>query len=281
MTRQERITVDERRLGVLRSIMQDNRPKPDDSSPVHEKIKWLNAHDLTVQKVLCANKIHAKEYAKLVAGDDVYVPKTFQVFDTLDELDLGKCPESFFIKRSSGCAKNILVSKKTFNRAKIAKTIASWDNDTICGLGSKEYQYSLSIPRCFAEENLLPGGETSLVDYRHWCFNGKCAFVAVNAGRGFGYQVFYSPSYEKLDMFNTTHIAPQDATFEKPKNFENNVMLAEKLASGFKFVRVDLYNIGGKAVLGEFTFSPGGYMTRFVNSKGESLDVEVGKLLKL
>lgn len=281
MTRQERISMDERRERVLSSIMQDPQEKPGDGSPVYEKIKWLNAHDLTMQKVMCANKIYAKEYAKLVAGDEIGVAKTIQVFDTLDELDLKQCPDSFFIKRSSGCAKNILVSKNNVDYKKIAKTIESWDNDTICGLGSKEYQYSLSIPRCFAEENLLRNGETSLIDYRHWCFNGKCAFIAINSGRGHGSQVFYSTKFEKMDMFNTTHMATNDIEFKKPENFEKTVRIAEKLSSAFKFVRVDLYNIDGKAVLGEFTFSPGGYCTRFVDSSGRSMDSEIGKMLAL
>ena len=44
---------------------------------------------------------------------------------------------------------------------------------------------------------------------------------------------------------------------EKPKSFELMKELVRKLAHGFKFVRVDLYEIDGKPIFGEYTFTPG------------------------
>lgn len=40
-------------------------------------------------------------------------------------------------------------------------------------------------------------------------------------------------------------------------------LLAETLAKDFRFVRVDLYNIGGKIYFGEMTFSPVAGFERF------------------
>ena len=44
---------------------------------------------------------------------------------------------------------------------------------------------------------------------------------------------------------------------EKPKSYEKMIELAEKLAQGFRFVRVDFYNINGKIYFGELTLYPG------------------------
>jgi hypothetical protein len=40
--------------------------------------------------------------------------------------------------------------------------------------------------------------------------------------------------------------------------------LAERLAAGLNFVRVDLFNIAGDITFGELTFYPGNGMLRFV-----------------
>ena len=255
--------------------------KPEQDAPLHDKIRWLNYYDLTMLKVLCANKITAKNYATTASAGLLKVAKTYAIFDKAEQLDFSDHPSTFLIKRSSGCAKNIFVTNKDrLDMDKVKKYVSTWDTKVVCGFESKEFQYSLSEPRIFTEENLLDGRDLeSLIDYRFWTFNGKVQFVAVNDGRGWGAQVFYDTSFNKMDLFNKTHLAHGDEQFEKPLNFDLMVALAEKLAKPFKFVRVDLYNLNGEIYLGEFTFSPGGYRTRFVNSVGRSLDVELGKRL--
>lgn len=41
-----------------------------------------------------------------------------------------------------------------------------------------------------------------------------------------------------------------------PENLNEMISLAEQLSDGFKFLRVDLYNIKGKIYFGELTFYP-------------------------
>ena len=52
------------------------------------------------------------------------------------------------------------------------------------------------------------------------------------------------------------------------------IRVAEKLASDFNFVRVDLYNVNGKIVFGELTFYPGSGYGKFTP---DSYDFEFGK----
>ena len=48
--------------------------------------------------------------------------------------------------------------------------------------------------------------------------------------------------------------------FDMPKRscYDEMLDIARKLSAPFPFVRVDLYDIGGKPVFGELTFVPGG-----------------------
>ena len=46
------------------------------------------------------------------------------------------------------------------------------------------------------------------------------------------------------------------------------IVIAEKLSDGFKFLRVDLYNVKGKIYFGELTFYPAAGMGRLYLRNG-------------
>jgi hypothetical protein len=66
--------------------------------------------------------------------------------------------------------------------------------------------------------------------------------------------------------------------FPKPKNFAKMIEIAEKLSSGLKLARIDLYNVDGKIYFGEITLTPGNGMDIFHPLK---YDLYYGSLLKL
>ncbi len=47
------------------------------------------------------------------------------------------------------------------------------------------------------------------------------------------------------------------------------IALAERLGRDFEFVRVDLYDIGGRILFGEMTFFPGGGTVRWDPHEGD------------
>ncbi len=49
------------------------------------------------------------------------------------------------------------------------------------------------------------------------------------------------------------HYPKSGFDLEKPANFEEMLMLAEKLAIDFNLIRIDLYSDGAKCFLGEIT----------------------------
>ena len=61
---------------------------------------------------------------------------------------------------------------------------------------------------------------------------------------------------------------------EKPMNYEKMVEIAEILSKPFPHVRVDLYNLDGKIIFGEFTFFTNAGAEHFVP---DSFDYELGK----
>ena len=64
----------------------------------------------------------------------------------------------------------------------------------------------------------------------------------------------------------------------KPTKFEEMLEIAARLSAGYKFLRVDLYQIENQIYFSEFTFSPCGGMMPF---NPPEWDEELGKLIDL
>ena len=82
---------------------------------------------------------------------------------------------------------------------------------------------------------------------------------------------FYTPQWERRNV-TTDHEQFEDF-YPKPENFEKMLEVAHELSKEFPFVRVDLYNIGGKIYFGELTFYP---WTGYVQFTPDEFDIELG-----
>lgn len=100
---------------------------------------------------------------------------------------------------------------------------------------------------------VIRGG--AIVDYKIFCFNGKPSIANIIGDRENGHykETWVNLRFEKL-------LPESDGTlkdkFKKPVHWDFMLEIAEKLASDFPFVRVDLYNMEGKVYFGELTFTP-------------------------
>ena len=128
----------------------------------------------------------------------------------------------------------------------------------------------------------------SLIDYKLWCFNGKCHYIWACANRD-------EHSTEVMTYDREWNAHPEYSIFEdgyrhgeilpKPKNLDGMIKVAEKLSEEFPCVRVDLYNVNGKIYFGELTFtSYGGMMDfhteEFLNLAGGLVDLSNVKVIK-
>lgn len=84
-----------------------------------------------------------------------------------------------------------------------------------------------------------------LIDYKLMCFNGKvkCSFVCTNRHSKEGIRVtFYNLSWEMMPF--ERHYPKDEQAIEKPQSYDQMIQLAEQLAVGLPFVRVDFYEVG-------------------------------------
>lgn len=100
-------------------------------------------------------------------------------------------------------------------------------------------------------------GTQELRDYKIFTFNGvaKALFIASErqaSSRETKFD-FYDMNFKHLPFTNGHPNA--DASPAKPETFETMRKLAEKLSENTPHLRVDFYEVNGKAYFGELTFS--------------------------
>ena len=81
---------------------------------------------------------------------------------------------------------------------------------------------------------------------------------------------FYDTEWEYHDVKNCNHESLKNV--EKPISLSQMIECAENLSYGIPFVRIDFYEINGKPIFGEMTFSPAaGFYVYDVDIDGHSM----------
>ena len=248
---------------------------------LNEKILWAKLYSDTTKWTELADKYKVREYVKNKGLEDTLV-KLYAVWYKKEDICFENLPDSFIIKANNGDGKgtNKIVYKSELTKEKKKELIAlvdEWLNKKNIGALSAEPQYK-GIPPCVIVEELLPieEGETTLTDYKIWCFNGKayCTYVCSdrskdgNSARVMLYDINWVPLPEGLEF---TSDYPKGDIKPKPKNYDQMIQIAETLSQGFPELRVDLYNINGKIYFGELTFTSDGGLTDFTLEYSEIL----------
>lgn len=126
----------------------------------------------------------------------------------------------------------------------------------------RETQYHDLPSKIIVEDNLARTGE-DLLDYKFFCSHGSILFVQVDFSR--------FSDHRRLLLAPTSN-APMSiklGAFEPPREWKLSETfgalcgVARALSAPFDFVRVDLYDVGGKPYFSEFTFTPGAGLEPF------------------
>ncbi len=112
-------------------------------------------------------------------------------------------------------------------------------------------------PRILCEEFLNDGTGFLPTDYKVYCFNGRpgyvlCCFDRVPNGKAS--LAVADPDWNPVLFYRDE--PPGGRPMPRPQALQEILDASEKLSRPFPFVRVDFYSIGGRAVLGELTFTP-------------------------
>lgn len=254
----------------------------DNPKTFNQKIQWLKINDRNSIYPKLVDKFEVKKWVAEKIGEEYVVP-TYGIYDSFDQIDFSKIPNSFVIKCTHDSGSAIICNNKSdFDVNSAKKKIKKCMKKNLYYSG-REWAYKEVTPRIIIEKNLLDDGKGNLscepVDYKLMCFNGKvkCTFTCTERYSDEGLKVtFFDNNWNVLPF--ERHFPKSKKIIEKPKSFDKMVELAEKLAEGMRFVRVDFYEVNEKIYFGEMTLYPGCGQEEF---NPVEWDYKIGEMLKL
>lgn len=235
-----------------------------------QKQQWykLNSHDPLMQ--ICADKLAVRDYIEK-QGYGYLLNDLLGKYKSVKEINLEELPQQFVIKAAHGSGFNVIVKdKNNLNWHQTKLMLNSWMHQNIAW-GGREWVYK-NMPRNIIIEKYLEDETGELRDYKFFCFNGKPKFMQLEVGRytNCNTRNFYDMEWNLMPFGKELPHNP-DINIPKPEMFEEMKKIAKDLCAPFQFVRVDLYQVGGKVYFGELTFFPAGGAPDFVPSEYDSI----------
>ncbi|MDQ2070117.1 ATP-grasp fold amidoligase family protein [Natronospira bacteriovora] len=240
----------------------------------NEKIlcRKLFDHDPRFPRV--NGKLCMREYLRETLGERVepHLVPVEQVIARAEDFDPASLPEACVLKPAHSSGKVLVLEPGRHPEGdELIRIVREWLGGPSFGDRHHEWLYS-QVPRRVLVEPLLQDREGRLpLDYKLFVFHGRVKLIQVDFERFTGHRrSLYTPDWRKMDV---RYVYEDGPTLDEPAGLETMIELAESAAAGFDFLRVDLYNLDGRILVGELTCYPESGRGRFWP---ESFDFEMG-----
>lgn len=248
----------------------------------NEKVLWRKVFDRNPLFAVIQDKLAARDYVRDVLGTasaESVLPRLLYVTEDPRAIPWEALPERCVIKATHGCGWNLFPGHPglgTTNRVAMTRRCGRWLRETY-GRRALEWSYGKVRPRILVEEFLEHPDHDFPPDYKFYVFDGVVRLVNVHFGRHVDYRLsYYDRSFRRLDV--VTAGIPGGPPVPRPRSYDQLLELAESLGRGLDHVRVDLYEVRGRPVFGEFTVYPTSGKCPFLP---RSFDYELGAWWKV
>ena len=246
-----------------------------------DKIQYYKAFYHNSDMLPCVDKYLVRDFVTSRLGTDRYLVPLYQVCNDARQIDFQSLPAKFVIKTTDGGdGANVLIcrDKSQLNTDEIVRQVNSWRNKKYDVI-SREWAYKGARQSRVIVEQLLESDQNSdgsIDDYKFLCFDGKFRYLWIDKNR---YSKHRRGFWDEQFRF-LPHVSSDWPTFpvEEAPILPSNILdirnVAEQLAQGFPFARIDLYNINGAIYFGEITFYPWSGYIRYTPDK---FDFDLGQ----
>lgn len=217
-------------------------------------------HPIPDQQVL-ADKYRVREYVRERIGDE-YLNELYAVYRRVSQIRYAELPQSFVLRCNHASGFNILVPRKSWRAYLAAKFKLTFWMLTDYSSRKREYQYR-GIPRRIVCERYLSDESGSLRDYKLLCFGGRVRLIQLDTARQGQHTRAVLDSAWNLLPVSLSGVRRPGSVPPKPACLALLIELAEKLAAGLPFARVDFYLVNEKPVFGEITLHPNSGFSEF------------------
>lgn len=262
---------DKKYLEILFNVRMNKKLDLENPKTFNQKLQWLKLYDQNPEYTNLVDKYEVKEIVAKKIGKEYIIP-TLGIYNNFNEINFEELPNKFVIKctHDSGSA-IICQDKKNFKKRETKKKLDKCLRKNFFYSG-REWPYKNVKPRIIIEKLLIDKEHKDILDYKFLCFNGEAKLCFVCSDRR-------APDGLKVDFFDLNwkhmpferHYKNSTKEIPKPKKFEEMIQLAEELAKGIPFVRIDFFEVNNCIYFGEYTFYPGCGLEEFTPEKWDDI----------
>lgn len=230
----------------------------------NEKLQWLKIYDRKPIYSALVDKYEVKQFVTDQIGPGHVIP-TLGIYNSVDEINYDKLPDSFVIKTTHDSGTVIVCKDKSILDKNYVKKFITKRLKRRYYYYEREWPYKNVKPRIIIEE-LIGKNDDDILDYKFFCFDGKpeMMFIVSNRFKEGGHKGdFYDMDGNHLNVwqpgFENNSIRP-----ELPNCYKKMQEYASILSKGIPQLRVDFYYVNGVIYVGELTFSDGGGYCPFI-----------------
>lgn len=222
-----------------------------------DRINWCKIYDKDDRKPIWTDKILAHQELSSSSLKDIVISPAYIFRTTEFTLDMfNHIPDGkWFFRCNHGSGWNMRFEKKKGNDPTyLISKLNEWLSLNYAYIGGYEWQYEHIEPGIIIQPDL-----GQLLDWEFWCENGEIKYIQLSRKFGKNLEEFFAFTdgegnkpdlYIGIEPMRFKLLDRERIIYEKMKP------IIKKLASDFKFVRVDLYYINGEVKFSELTFSP-------------------------
>ena len=255
---------------------------------LNEKIQWLKLFDNKQQKSELTDKVLVRDWVREKIGDE-YLKPVLWIGDKFDDISFDSLPFSFIVKANHGCKWNFNIKNKIeflYNHELFKSCnifMSNWLKQSFFGWSDFETQYLNIKPKIIIEPLLVENLSEEPEEIEVWCFNGKAKIIQrykriTKKNKCYCIVNSFDENFIHFDIkfFKNTEIVLKETN----KTLKLAKDLSERLATGFKLVRVDWMIYKNKLYFAEMTFTPhSGFI--FFGENHNELQIKLGKMLNL
>ena len=236
-----------------------------------------------------ADKVAIKDRVNHQIGPEYIIPN-YKVLDNSQDLNFSEYPREYVLKSSHASGAGFIIHEGAkrnsrplkhdgrkwssyyeihpddlkINEGFIKEKSADWLKSIYAP--GKEYCYAAIPPKLIVEKYIQMKSEVAPSDYRFYVFHGEVKFFRIARGASNNYPNFAFNELGKPLYVSARHddVQNQAQHPKLSKQYKKMIKLAETLAVGVDFVRVDFYLTGGQIYFSEITNYPLGGNIEFL-----------------
>jgi hypothetical protein len=232
-----------------------------------EKLQWMKLHDRNPLYRIWVDKLAVRRWIAEHIGQRLLIP-ALAFFDCPVEMaeQIHNIPvQPMMIKCSHGSHCGIHIRDQiAVDMDAIMWRVMRWTWRDWYWYG-REWPYKGLKPKILCEKWIGAEDGTPPVDYKLMCFNGRARVIQIHQKKRYGHQIdFYDTGGYKLPFGLHGYANCGPAHAEIPQ-LARMIEIAERIAAGTRYLRVDLYVVGGQVFFGEITMYDSSGFGRYTN----------------